>query len=144
MWAWSSTNTHLLQRKSNLACSQAAAKRCLRQMVRLASHGGRRNASKQQEQTRTETSKSKSKVYTQTHGMQRCDSCTWMFTVGDKQKSVTNMWAHNLITSTIRVLRLGRKTLVNLFQDVKPSSLSVPLGDMTGSPGSSDTAENNQ
>lgn len=45
MGACSSTNTSLLQTKSNLACSQAAAEMCPRQMVRLASHGGSRNAS---------------------------------------------------------------------------------------------------
>lgn len=44
MEACSSTNSSLLQTKSNLASSQAAAEMCPRQMVRLACRGGSRHA----------------------------------------------------------------------------------------------------
>lgn len=44
MEACSSTNSSLLQTKSNLASSQAAAEMCPRQMVRLACRGGIRHA----------------------------------------------------------------------------------------------------
>lgn len=43
MAAGGSTNSSLLQAKSNLACSQVDAERCACQMVSLASHGGSRH-----------------------------------------------------------------------------------------------------
>ncbi len=94
----SSTNSRLLQTKSNLACSQAAAKMCPYQMVRLASHGGSRHALQHPQSKKYRQELLKSVRANQKYAAHNQSDSGEGVLMGGEKGCVTNFSAHNSIS----------------------------------------------